>query len=159
MGLISPNLGTIITNMKDSKHNLADALFPKVRQQVLGILYSQPDRRFYSNEIIRITGSGRGAVQRELERLTDVGLIIVELVGRQKMYSANPNSPLFNSLKIPPPNKDSPPDDGFPNRFFVSYCNATRNLPKVIDSPSPGNVLPSWYSVIDGDFVPIPFEM
>lgn len=99
LGLIGPILGTIMIVMKDIKHNLADALFPKVRQQVLGILYSQPDRRFYSNEIIRITGSGRGAVQRELERLTAVGLTVVEEVGRQKMFKANSDSPLFSELR------------------------------------------------------------
>lgn len=85
--------------MKKNKNSLADALFPKVRQQVLGLLFSQPDKGFYSNEIIRLTGSGRGVVQRELEKLTKAELVIVKEVGRQKMYQANTESPLFSDLR------------------------------------------------------------
>lgn len=79
--------------------NMADALFPKVRQQVLGLLYLQVDKYFYTNEIIRLTGSGTGAVQRELEKLTAAGLINVEMMGRQKCYQANTASPLFAELR------------------------------------------------------------
>lgn len=31
---------------------LADALFSKVKQRVLGVLYGNPGRSFYANEII-----------------------------------------------------------------------------------------------------------
>jgi len=72
-------MGIIIFDMKSTKVSLSDALFPKVRQLVLGLFYGQPDTSFYTNEIIRLTGSGTGAVQRELERLAAVGLITVEM--------------------------------------------------------------------------------
>lgn len=85
--------------MKAMKISLADALFPKVRQQVIGLLYGQPDRSFYTNEIIRLTESGTGAIQRELARLTVSGLLKVEVVGKQKHYQANPSSPLFKELR------------------------------------------------------------
>ncbi len=56
--------------MKSTKVSLSDALFPKVRQSVLGLLYGQPDISFHTNEIIRLANSGTGAVLRELEKMT-----------------------------------------------------------------------------------------
>lgn len=85
--------------MMQKKTNVADALFSKVRQRVLGLLYGQPDVDFHTNEIIRLTNSGTGAVQRELESLTAAGLVIVKQVGNQKRYQANQNTPFFAELR------------------------------------------------------------
>lgn len=74
-------------------------LFPKVRQRVLGLLYCQPNADFYTNEIIRLTQSGTGAVQRELEKLTNAGLITLKQVGNQKHYQANMAMPFFSELR------------------------------------------------------------
>jgi predicted nucleotidyltransferase len=81
------------------KVTIADALFSKVKQRVLGILYSQPETPFFTNEIIRLTHSGTGAVQRELEKLTASGLLVLSQVGNQKRYQANANTPFFNELR------------------------------------------------------------
>ena len=81
------------------KLTLSNVLFSKVRQRVLGLLYCQPDLDFHTNEIIRLTNSGTGAVQRELDSLTTVGLVIVKQVGNQKRYQANRNTPLFVELR------------------------------------------------------------
>jgi predicted nucleotidyltransferase len=78
---------------------MADALFSKVQQRVLGVLFGNPSRSFYANEIIRTARSGSGAVQRELARLQASGLITVKPVGQQKHYQANPDSPLFDELR------------------------------------------------------------
>lgn len=80
------------------KHNVADALFSKVQQRVLGLLFGQSERSFYTNEIIRLTHSGTGAVQRELAKLESVGLITMTPSGNQKLYQANRNTPLFAEL-------------------------------------------------------------
>src|SRR3990167_8959929 len=85
--------------MPQKKITLSDALFSKVRQRVLGLLYSQPDLDFHTNEIIRLTHSGTGAVLRELESLTTAGLVIVKQVGNQKRYQANRNTPFFAELR------------------------------------------------------------
>lgn len=77
---------------------LADALFSKTRQGVLGLLFGQPDRSFYATEIIERLGAGSGAVQRELERLENSALVTVRRLGTQKHYQANPASPLFAEL-------------------------------------------------------------
>jgi hypothetical protein len=51
-GVIEPNMG-ISTNPAESSA-LADALFPKVRQRVLAVLFGTPDRSFYANEVIAL---------------------------------------------------------------------------------------------------------
>lgn len=82
-----------------SLRSLSDALFPGTKQRVLGILYGQPDRSFYANELICLAASGSGAVQRELATLTNSGLVTVKAVGNQKHYQANAKSPIFNELR------------------------------------------------------------
>ncbi len=78
---------------------VADALFPKVRQRVLSLLYGEPQRSFYASELISIAQSGSGAVQRELQTLSDVGLISVRRLGRQKHYQANAAAPIYPELR------------------------------------------------------------
>lgn len=78
--------------------SLADALFTQVQQRVLGILFGNPDRSYYANEIIRLAGVGTGAVQRELARLAAGGLVMVSRQGNQKHYQANLDSSIFAEL-------------------------------------------------------------
>ena len=79
--------------------SLANALFPKVRQRVLSVLFSTPDRSFYANEVISLAQSGTGAVQRELANLAQAGLITVTKLGNQKHFQANAQSPLYAELR------------------------------------------------------------
>ena len=37
---------------------LGDAIFTTTQQNVLGLLYTQADRSFYTKEILRLTGMG-----------------------------------------------------------------------------------------------------
>jgi predicted nucleotidyltransferase len=79
--------------------SLSNALFSKVQQRVLGLIFGQPDRSFYTSEIVRSVHSGTGAVERELSRLQSSGLVSVERIGNQKHYRANPQSPIFEELQ------------------------------------------------------------
>jgi predicted nucleotidyltransferase len=78
--------------------SLADALFSSTQKRVLGLLFGQPQRSFFANEIIGRVGAGSGAVQRELKKLADSGLVSVSWVGNQKHFQANSNSPIFHEL-------------------------------------------------------------
>ena len=96
-----PNMGTIAKSRisKEQKRtNLADALFSTIQQRVLAYLFGQPQRSFFSTELIRLAGGGSGAVQRELARLAESGLVTVKRVGTQKHYQANPKSPIYAEL-------------------------------------------------------------
>ena len=77
---------------------LADALFTTTQQRLLALLFGQPGRSFFASELIRLTGSGSGAVQRELKRFASSGLVSVTPVGRQKHYQANPDCPVFEEM-------------------------------------------------------------
>lgn len=112
--MIMPNMGTAAKSTKarsrsrlsrrarakpDSSTGLAGALFSMTQRRMLGLLFGQPDRRFYANELIALTGSGSGAVQRELQRLTDSGLVTATKEGSRRYFQANAVAPLFDELR------------------------------------------------------------
>jgi predicted nucleotidyltransferase len=102
MGSIIPNMGIKAASQDRAgvrQPGLADALFAKVQQRVLGVLFGNPGRSFYVNEVIALARSGTGAVQRELGRLEASGLVTVSRVGNQKHYQANAGSPVFEELR------------------------------------------------------------
>lgn len=78
--------------------SLSNALFSKVQQRVLALIYGHPERSFYTSEIVRSVHSGTGAVERELSRLRLSGLVSVERIGNQRHYRANVQSPIFEEL-------------------------------------------------------------
>jgi predicted nucleotidyltransferase len=78
--------------------SLADALFSGTQQRVLAWLFGQPGRSFYATELIGLAGAGSGAVQRELARLAQSGLVTARAVGNQKHYQANPEAPIYAEL-------------------------------------------------------------
>ncbi|MEM7054144.1 MAG: nucleotidyltransferase domain-containing protein [Pseudomonadota bacterium] len=78
--------------------SMADALFSGTRQKLLGLLFGQPEREYSLSELIRLARAGSGAVQREIARLVDSGLISVQTQGRLKRYRANSESPIFEEL-------------------------------------------------------------
>ena len=101
MGINMPNMGTKAktrVSKAPKRTGLADALFSNIQQRVLAYLFGQPERSFFATELIKLAGGGSGAVQRELARLADSGLVTVKHVGTQKHYQANPKSPIFAEL-------------------------------------------------------------
>ena len=76
----------------------ANALFSKTQQRVLAVLFGQPQRSFYANEIIALADCGSGAVQRELAKLEAAALVTVRRQGNQKHFQANQDAPIFAEL-------------------------------------------------------------
>ncbi len=97
-GHSGPTCRKVATAGSTAPTNLADALFTATQQRVLGLLFGEPGRSFYTSELIDRIGAGSGAVQRELKRLTESGLVTVKRIGNQKHYQANPDSPVFEEL-------------------------------------------------------------
>ncbi len=101
-----PKLGSKMPNMgmkakvssAAPRTSLAAALFSNTQQRVLAFLFGQPQRSFFATELIGLAGGGSGAVQRELARLSQSGLVTVTRLGNQKHYQANPQSPVFVEL-------------------------------------------------------------
>lgn len=99
MGSKMPNMGMKAKTVSATPHtSLAAALFSNTQQRVLAFLFGQPERSFFATELIGLAGGGSGAVQRELARLAQSGLVTVTRVGNQKHYQANPQSPVFAEL-------------------------------------------------------------
>jgi len=80
------------------KTNIGDALFTKAQQKVLALLFGQPDKSFYLNEVVRWADMGRGVISRELNKFTGAGLLVVSKQGNQNHYQANKASPIINEL-------------------------------------------------------------
>lgn len=78
--------------------SISDALFTKTQQRVLGLLYGNPHRSFYTNEVMRAAAMGRGTVRRELDRLESAGLLCASSTGNQRHYQANAESPVYKEL-------------------------------------------------------------
>jgi|GEM_PF-1991796 hypothetical protein len=94
-----PNMGIKTVNSPGKpRTSLADALFSATQPRVPAYLFGQPDRSFFATELIGLAGGGSGAVQRELARLADSGLVAVTRQGNRKHYQANPASPIFVEL-------------------------------------------------------------
>ncbi|PWU13668.1 MAG: transcriptional regulator [Bdellovibrio sp.] len=77
---------------------LVDALFTSTQQKVFRLIFGQPDRKFFAQELIDLCRAGSGAVQREIAALLESGLVTAEVIGKQKYYQANKDSPIFEEL-------------------------------------------------------------
>ena len=77
---------------------LMDVLFAGTRQRVLARLLLQPDASFHLRELARLTGSHAGTLTRELDKLTEAGLLLRGEQGNQVHYRANRGHPLFEDL-------------------------------------------------------------
>lgn len=77
---------------------IGEALFNKTRRAVLALLFGQPDKSFYTREIVAAAGAGASQVQKELDQLSRAGLLIRERRANQVFFHANPEAPVFAEL-------------------------------------------------------------
>jgi predicted nucleotidyltransferase len=99
MGINIPKMGTKKRKSAPAVSGIGEALFTKVQRRVLAVLFGNPTRSFYANELIALASSGSGAVQRELAQLEAADLVTVSRVGNQKHYQANASAPIFEELR------------------------------------------------------------
>ena len=78
---------------------LGDLLFGRTRGAILALLYGRADQSFYTRQIAREVDASVGAVQRELENLSKVGLIVRNSIGSQVFYQANRDAPIFQEMR------------------------------------------------------------
>jgi predicted nucleotidyltransferase len=91
--MIAPNMGPSVAS------SIGNALFGTTRQRVLALLFGRPDQRFFVNELVRQVGSGKGAVQREIDRLAASGLVRTMTEGRQRYVQASRDCPVFAEIE------------------------------------------------------------
>ena len=78
--------------------SLADAIFSDRQTRLFRWLFGQPERSFFLNELLRLTGLGSASLQQELKRLTGAGVVLSTRRGNLREFKANPASPLFPEL-------------------------------------------------------------
>lgn len=78
---------------------LSELLFPnRYRRAVLSMLLMNPERRVHLRELARLTGASPGTLKKELDALTEAGLLNVQRVGNQTHFSANAQHPVYPEL-------------------------------------------------------------
>ncbi|MHC4442579.1 MAG: nucleotidyltransferase domain-containing protein [Planctomycetota bacterium] len=94
-------MGTIVTNMGTDNitESISAVLFGKTRRAVLNLMFTSPEQSFYLREIVRLTGMGQGAVQRELNQLTESGILQRLRRGHQVFFQANQQCPVYAELQ------------------------------------------------------------
>lgn len=102
-----PSLAKVNDDRADDSYSMkavtpsgvGEALFPKIRRKVLTLFLLNPERRYYYREATRLIGDTPGSIRRELESLTEVGILVMEPIGIQKFFRANKEHPVFNELR------------------------------------------------------------
>lgn len=78
--------------------SIASAIFTDSQSRVFRWLFGQPDRSYHLSELRRLTGLGSASLQRELNRLSEAGLVRSERVGNLRRFRANTESPVYAEL-------------------------------------------------------------
>jgi hypothetical protein len=79
--------------------DILEVLFSSsARVHVLGLFLRDPGSQYYQREIERETGQPIRAVQREVERLAGVDLLVRSKEGNRVFYRLNPEFPLLAEL-------------------------------------------------------------
>ena len=64
----------------------------------MALLLLQPERRLHVREVARLTGTVAGTMSKELKRLHQVGLLLLDRVGNQVHFQANTQHPVYPEL-------------------------------------------------------------
>jgi len=81
------------------KKNPADALFPKIRQNILATTYSQPEKWWFLSELAAFIKATPSSLQRELESLSGSGILRSRRDGNRLYFQAETDSPVFAPLR------------------------------------------------------------
>ncbi|TXH01835.1 MAG: hypothetical protein E6R09_05915 [Rhodocyclaceae bacterium] len=81
------------------KKSLADALFSRVRQAVLGVLFANPAQQLHLREIARRAGLSAPTVLKEINSLVSAGIVTDTKLINVRLFQANPDCPLFDDLR------------------------------------------------------------
>ncbi len=79
--------------------DLLAVLFPKVRAEVLRLLFADPATELHLRELTRRTGLALGTVQVELAKLVGAGLLVAERDGNRRYFRAETGHPAFGALQ------------------------------------------------------------
>lgn len=79
--------------------NPADALFPKIRQNILAATYSQPEKWWFLSELAAFMKVSPSSLQRELESLAGSAILRKRRDGNRLYFQAETESPIYIPLR------------------------------------------------------------
>ena len=80
-------------------YSLLDALFPKVRIQILATLLPDPSQLWYLSDLARHLGTTPSSLQRELASLVEAGILLKTSDGNRTYYQPDIHCPVFPELQ------------------------------------------------------------
>jgi DNA-binding transcriptional ArsR family regulator len=83
---LTPEIRAKYPQSNPDPHRLRDVLFGKIRGRVLALLLGHPEKCYYIHQIAEITETSAGNVRRELEILSEVGLVRRSKEGNRVYY-------------------------------------------------------------------------
>jgi hypothetical protein len=81
------------------RKTLLHGLFPMVRAEALRLLFTNPKQELYVRELARLGFLSLQTVQDELAKLEAAQLILSRSNGYRRFYRANPQHPLYGTLR------------------------------------------------------------
>lgn len=81
------------------RKQLSEAVFPGIRGELLSVLLLDPDRAWYLSDLAKQLATRPSSLQRELSRLTDVGILQLTRDGNRTYYRAAQRCPIFPELR------------------------------------------------------------
>lgn len=79
--------------------NVLSVLFPRVRAEVLRLLFAEAGRECHLRELARLSQLALGTVQAEVRQLAAAELILARRDGNRLYYRANASHPVFPELQ------------------------------------------------------------
>jgi DNA-binding transcriptional ArsR family regulator len=78
---------------------LLQALFPRVRAEILRLLFTNPRQELYVRQLARLSFLSLHTIQEELAHLYKARLLLSRSNGYHRFYRANPKHPLYMTLR------------------------------------------------------------
>jgi len=86
-------------SIANSRVTVVDALFPLVRQHILGTILVEPARWWYLSELAHHLGSTPSSLQREIPLLMNAGILEERQDGTRTYFRAQQASPAYRNLR------------------------------------------------------------
>lgn len=76
-----------------------EVIFPKVRAEILRLLFSDPARELHLRDLSRHAGLALRTIQQEVSKLAQAELLVARRDGNRLYYRANTAHPIFSDLQ------------------------------------------------------------
>jgi hypothetical protein len=83
-----------------SKNCFKYLFISSTRLKLINVFFYFPQEIFFVRQLVRLVDEEINSVRRELENLTNAGIIIPDRRGHRLFYGTNPKSPIFHNLML-----------------------------------------------------------